>query len=170
MHRRGRRRYVRAGRLTAGMEGKIPNMPLIRSHDGRTILKVSKPRVVSKARVVRLDARPSSARDARQFLRANAKHLHLPAEQVALGQLAVSELVTNALVHGMGPISVRAFCGRNGVRVEVGDSSPRTPRMWTPSSEYSGAHGLPIVAAIAQEWGWDDDETGKRVWFTLLAA
>ena len=111
-------------------------------------------------------------REARQFLRANARHLHLPAEQVAFGQLAVSELVTNAVLYGRGPISVRAARGRNGVRFEVGDNSPRTPRWGPPSDEYSGAHGLPIVAAVSQEWGWDGDadETGKRVWFTLPAA
>ena len=146
-------------------------MPLIRNQSG-TLLRMSKPQVVSKPRFLRLDARPSSAREAREFLRANAKHLHLAAEQVALGQLAVSELVTNAVLHGRGPISVRAARGRSGVRVEVGDNSPQTPRMGAPSDEDSGAHGLPIVAAVAREWGGDGeaDETGKRVWFTVPAA
>ena len=127
---------------------------------------------MSKPRVLRLDARPSSAGEAREFLRANAKHLHLAAEQVALGQLAVSELVTNAVVHGHGPISVRAEHANCGVRIEVGDHSLQAPRMGAPSDEDSGAHGLPIVAAVAREWGWDGeaDETGKRVWFTLPAA
>ena len=116
-----------------------------------------------------LHARPSSIGDARRFFTDVAHRLDLSSEQARLGELAVSELVTNAVVHAHGPISVRVQRGAHGVRIEIGDCSPRTPRMGDPTVDRSDSHGLPIVAAVADEWGWDGDpdDTGKVVWFTL---
>jgi hypothetical protein len=40
-----------------------------------------------------------------------------------------------------------------------------------PSAESHSGRGLPLVAAMVDEWGWDSepDEHGKRVWFNLSA-
>ena len=116
-----------------------------------------------------LEAIPESARKARQFFRNAAGRAHLRPEQIDRGELAVSELVTNAVVHGEGPIFLRAGASKPGMRVEVSDGDPRTPHMGDPTLDRVGSRGLPIVAAVAAEWGWDSDEyeRGKRVWFTL---
>ncbi|MEP6623563.1 MAG: ATP-binding protein [Acidimicrobiia bacterium] len=116
-----------------------------------------------------VDADPASVRRAREFFSDVAERLELSSGQVELGVLAVSELVTNAIVHAPGPISVRVQRGPTGVRIEIGDCSSRAPRMGVPTPDRSGSRGLPIVAVVADEWGWDGDrdDAGKRVWCTI---
>jgi len=46
--------------------------------------------------------------------------------------LLVSELVTNACVHGREPIRVRLDVDQGRVRVEVEDGSPMTPDVQRP--------------------------------------
>ena len=125
----------------------------------------------ARRHTLELDASPESARKARQFFRNVARHCHLAPEQISRGELAVSELVTNAVTHARGPIRLRAGTRPPGMRVEVADGDPRTPHMGDPTPDRAGSRGLPIVAAVADEWGWDSDadEAGKRVWFTLPA-
>ena len=116
-----------------------------------------------------LSDRPEDVRAARMFFRDVARELRLAEVQAQTGELALSELVTNAIVHAGGAITVRAWRDGDGVHLEVIDGDPQTPRMAKPSPEGFDAGGLPIVAAVAQEWGWDDgpNGTGKRVWLTL---
>ncbi len=123
----------------------------------------------TRDRTLELEAAPESARKARQFFRDAAGHCHLPPELVRRGELAVSELVTNAVLYAQGPIRLRAGTRAPGMRVEVSDCDPRVPHMGDPTPDRVGSRGLPIVAAVAAEWGWDSEEHehGKRVWFTL---
>ena len=103
------------------------------------------------------------------FFRDVAHRLQLNDEQTQTGELALSELVTNAIVHAGGVITVRAWKEGRGIHLEVTDGNSESPRMGKPDpGGFDG--GLPIVAAVAHEWGWDDDPDGdgKRVWLTLL--
>lgn len=123
----------------------------------------------TRRHTLELEASPESARKARQFFKNAAGHCHLPPEQIRRGELAVSELVTNAVIYAQGPIVLRTGTRSLGMRVEVSDCDPRAPHMGDPTPDRVGSRGLPIVAAVAAEWGWDSDEheQGKRVWFTL---
>jgi len=98
-----------------------------------------------------------------------ARRHHVAPEQIRRGELAVSELVTNAVLHARGPIRLRTRAAKPEVRVEVSDGDSRAPHMGHPTPDGVGDRGLPLVAAVASEWGWDSDpdEAGKRVWFTL---
>jgi len=127
--------------------------------------------VFLRQRTLELEASPSSARRARQFFRNAAGQCHLAPEQIRRGELAVSELVTNAVLYARGPIRLRAGARKPGMRVEVSDGDPHVPHMGDPTPDRVRSRGLPIVAAVAAEWGWDSeaDERGKRVWFTLPA-
>ncbi|MCX5423893.1 ATP-binding protein [Streptomyces sp. NBC_00078] len=82
--------------------------------------------------------------------------------------LCVSELATNALLHGVPP----GRCFRldlsldtaEVLRVEVQDSGPgeiRTPDVM-PESERG--RGLLLVAALSDDWGVRHREPGKVVW------
>ncbi len=55
------------------------------------------------------------------------------------------------------------------LRVEVTDSSDALPmqRDYAPSAPTG--RGLMIVDALADRWGVDTDESGKTVWFELVA-
>ncbi|MEV6478347.1 ATP-binding protein [Streptomyces sp. NPDC051576] len=82
--------------------------------------------------------------------------------------LCVSELATNALVHGV-PAGrqfrvVLRYDGRM-VRVEVHDSGGGVPRVDAhPEDTDEGGRGLLLVAALSDKWGVGERELGKVVW------
>ena len=84
--------------------------------------------------------------------------------------LVVSELVTNAVVHGAEPIRVTMVRAPERVRVEVTDgaaaSSPHgNPR---PPTDAETGRGLSVVTRLAVAWGWRASPgRGKTVWAEL---
>jgi anti-sigma regulatory factor (Ser/Thr protein kinase) len=87
--------------------------------------------------------------------------------RLATAKLLISELVTNAVVHGCGRIRVRAWPEGDHVHVEVTDEGTRFVRMIrTPGLDSGGGLGLAIVDAEATRWGIGEGAT-TRVWFDL---
>ncbi|OHV35337.1 protein serine phosphatase [Pseudofrankia sp. EUN1h] len=84
--------------------------------------------------------------------------------------LIAGELLTNALLHGKPPITLRVLTQGSGLRVEVADASPTTPTRGRPSSESFTGRGLAIVHSLAARWGCSPDGAGKVVWAELDAA
>jgi anti-sigma regulatory factor (Ser/Thr protein kinase) len=88
-------------------------------------------------------------------------------------QLGVSELVTNALLHGEPPITVRMRGTTEHPRVEVRDSSVEPPilpsqplhRPETDDLLLTFGRGLTIVARCSEAWGAEMEDDGKVVWF-----
>ncbi|MBW8485817.1 SpoIIE family protein phosphatase [Actinomadura parmotrematis] len=79
-------------------------------------------------------------------------------------QLLVSELVTNALVHGAGAIGMRLV--RMGtLRCEVHDDGPELPRLCQTGAHDESGRGLQLVSHLAERWGTDRTDRGKVVWF-----
>ena len=83
--------------------------------------------------------------------------------------LLVSEVATNALVHGNGDVQVRVTSSEGVLLVEVSDESPRlpVPRAAAPLEE--GGRGLALVETLASRWGVRPEGPGKVVWFELAA-
>lgn len=91
--------------------------------------------------------------------------------------LCVSELATNALVHGAPP--GRGFLLRllpyddGGVRVEVHDSGggvPAVPEAADVPEPGEGGRGLLLVAELADKWGVGERDPGKVVWCEFATA
>lgn len=82
-------------------------------------------------------------------------------------QLAVSELVTNALVHVGGVIRVRVHTTSDQVRVEVSDDSVHRPIPRRYASSSGTGRGLHLIEMVTDRWGVDIDDVGKTVWFEL---
>ncbi|HSO96997.1 MAG TPA: ATP-binding protein [Acidimicrobiia bacterium] len=84
--------------------------------------------------------------------------------------LLVSELVTNAIVHGRSPVQLRVAMLDSTIRVEVNDDSREAPIRAATRPDEPGGYGLPLVDSLADEWGYDlIPGDGKRVWFELEA-
>ena len=105
---------------------------------------------------------PDSVGAARQLV--NSHTTSLGPQQRADAVLMVSELVTNAVVHGVGAIWLRIDAEGDTARIEVADDGNVAV---APSPE-PGAHGgwgLRIVEQLADDWGVLDGST--KVWFRL---
>ena len=81
--------------------------------------------------------------------------------------LVVSELVTNAVLHGYGAPVLRLGPGTGWVRIEVADDSPCLPAR--RASGATGGWGLALVERLASNWGATRVGRGKVVWCELPA-
>jgi anti-sigma regulatory factor (Ser/Thr protein kinase) len=103
---------------------------------------------------------------AREFLRRRACPEHLTDSQDAL--LLVSELVTNALIHGAPPIRLTMRCADSRTIVRVSDSGHQPILLQHPvAADAVSGRGLRLLEGIATNWGVDADTDGQSVWFTL---
>jgi PAS domain S-box-containing protein len=115
---------------------------------------------------VSLPAEPMTVGVARRAVRtaldaAGAGHLREP------GELVVSELVTNAVVHAGSPVTLRIAAEPDALRVEVEDGSPHLPVRRTWAETAGTGRGLRIVDEHADRWAAERAGTGKIVWFEL---
>ena len=113
-----------------------------------------------------LPARAASAARARALVR-EALAGGGSADLLDTAQLAVSEVITNALVHAGTAIDLRIVLDRTGLRVEVTDGSPHFPalRDYTPLA--GTGRGLQLLDDIVDAWGVFARGDGKVVWFEL---
>ncbi|MFC3686977.1 SpoIIE family protein phosphatase [Aquipuribacter hungaricus] len=81
--------------------------------------------------------------------------------------LLLSELVTNALVHGRPPVHVRVRRGPTALALEVHDSAQTMPRRGDPDDSDEHGRGLQLVSAMSARWGTRPTMVGKAVWCTV---
>jgi len=79
--------------------------------------------------------------------------------------VVVSELVTNAVVHGGGCIELAVEAHGRQVTVSVADGSSVVPR--PRRADHTGGRGLRMIESLSTRWGIQDHEGGKRVWVEL---
>ena|SRR5258705_2496562 len=85
-------------------------------------------------------------------------------------ELIVTELVTNAVVHGPGgPVWLVLDAGGSGVRGQVADPGPGIGRQQLVRRRATdeGGRGLFLVDALSDGWGLSEDQS--RVWFEISA-
>jgi PAS domain S-box-containing protein len=84
--------------------------------------------------------------------------------------LAVSELVTNAVLHARTAIKLRASCGEV-LRVEIADDNPAWPSQREYGAQATTGRGMGLVAALTQDHGVTTLQSGgKFVWFVISDA
>ncbi|MFE2092919.1 ATP-binding protein [Streptomyces sp. NPDC059460] len=107
-----------------------------------------------------------SVRAAREFVRAALADWGFGEARTDDVLLCVSELATNAVLHGVPSgrgYRVRLWLGeQRQLRVEVHDSGDGEPGVREPDGE--SGRGLVIVEALADLWGVGEREPGKVVW------
>ncbi|GAA4981544.1 ATP-binding protein [Kineococcus glutinatus] len=116
-----------------------------------------------------LDPVAQAVSAARRYVRAALDGIDAGAlEECA--ELGVSELVTNAVLHGRTALTVtvrRMPSGR--VRIEVSDNSPVPPRQRRFDLAATTGRGLRLVDSASHDWGIEpfppERGRGKTVWF-----
>jgi anti-sigma regulatory factor (Ser/Thr protein kinase) len=78
-------------------------------------------------------------------------------------ELVVSELVTNAIRHAVGPIRLRLIRERSLI-CEVLDSGDTAPHLRHPRTTDEGGRGLLLVSQFARRWGTRFVPEGKVIW------
>jgi anti-sigma regulatory factor (Ser/Thr protein kinase) len=117
-----------------------------------------------------IPGRPEHVREARALVAKVLGDLH-PGLDTAV--LLTSELVTNAVIHSSsrcsgGMVRVTVLDGRSALRVEVADEGSELSSPVVRGDLFaSDGHGLFLVQALADRWGYLRDERGTTVWFSL---
>lgn len=120
-----------------------------------------------------LGSEPRGVQDARRWVVEVCRDIGR-ADLADSAELGVSELVTNALLHGSDPIQVRVRGTHEHPRVEVRDASVESPLLPVPDPDgeeelLTFGRGLSIVARVSDAWGAEIESDGKVVWFAPAA-
>ena len=116
-----------------------------------------------------LDPMAQAVSAARRYVRTALRRMGAE-ELEESAELGVSELVTNAVLHGRTPMTIvirRTASGR--VRVEVSDLSAAAPRQRRFDLAATTGRGLRLVQSLSHDWGVEtvppERGSGKTVWF-----
>ena len=84
-------------------------------------------------------------------------------------ELLVTELVANVVDHvrGEADFTLELSVSDTWLRIGVVDGSSIRPVVQELSHERPRGRGMRLVEAIADRWGAEDHDGGKRVWFDL---
>ena len=111
---------------------------------------------------------PESVAKARKFITDFCRATNLAPEVCETAALLVSELVTNAIIHGRTAATIEAHRPGAHLRVTVHDTNPALPPAGgRPNLSRESGRGLQIVSLLAADWGVESTDAGKAVWFTL---
>jgi anti-sigma regulatory factor (Ser/Thr protein kinase) len=122
-------------------------------------------RLVDESLEVELSRDPHAPSRARRLIGELGASV-LDRDELDRAKVMVSELVTNAVLHGRGVISLRASLDRDRLLVEVIDEGSGFERVVRERSfEDLHGRGLGIVEAEASRWGLYEGTT--HVWFEI---
>ena len=118
---------------------------------------------------LRLGSGPEAAAEARRAIANLRADLDPPLMETL--RLLVTELVTNSVRHtDCDSLTLRVAVGSSAVLTEVADDGP----VFDPDPESlddpDSGWGLFLVQRLAPNWGVNDDDGSKRVWFELNRA
>ena len=103
----------------------------------------------------------SSVKGARQFV--DSVLTGVPPGFRETAGLMVSELATNAVVHGASAFVIDVECTESQIRIEVFDEGRGVPQLGAPLASDPHGRGLQIVDRLSDSWGLGM----SSVWFVL---
>jgi PAS domain S-box-containing protein len=128
-------------------------------------LLLARTRVLGGAHTVSwgLPSDPEAVATARARVSAKLEEWGLD-EEVFTTEIVVSELVTNAIRHAAGPITLRLILEDSTLICEVSDHSNTFPRLRRAHTYDEGGRGLLLVAQLSRRWGTRSTADGKIIW------
>lgn len=111
---------------------------------------------------VTLEATPLAAGEGRRFVAEMLCGLYAFCAERA--ELCVSEMVTNAVIHGSGSVILSIEQNREQLLISVIDRGVGIPVMGRLGPEAESGRGLAIVEWMSDSWGVEELGPGKRVW------
>lgn len=122
----------------------------------------------SRSASIDLPPAASSVVAARRLVRGLLAAWSAPHDR-ADAELLVTELVANVVDHvrGEADFTLELSLSDTWLRIAVVDGSSIRPVVQELSHERPRGRGMCLVEAIADRWGAEDHDGGKRVWFDL---
>ncbi|GAA5155813.1 hypothetical protein GCM10023340_42090 [Nocardioides marinquilinus] len=114
-----------------------------------------------------LPADARSVREARAVVRTVLAEAALSEDWAERAMLAVSELVTNAVVHAGTDVQLRIHLRGEALRVEIEDNSPTVPSARSHALTAVTGRGLFLVESNVDRWDVETRPDGKTVWFEI---
>lgn len=110
--------------------------------------------------------------ETRRRVRALLAGWGLHGDRVDTIQMVASELVSNAIDHAQGVITVGLSRAADHVTVAVSDGSELQPRLQPLNPHAVRGRGLQLVDALANRWHWTprSNGAGKTVWAEVASA
>ncbi len=79
--------------------------------------------------------------------------------------LLTSELVTNAIGHADGPVTLAVSVNDGLLRVEASDDDPALPVIQPSDPFRESGRGMQLIDTLARRWGAERRGNSKVVWF-----
>lgn len=132
--------------------------------DDVTLLLVRTPPRPGPRATLEVGAYATAVPNTRHFVEACLAGWGVDPDLVEVARLVASELVTNGLTHGSGPLVIRLRLGPQHLCLEVDDEGPSFPEPRTAEDDDEGGRGLLLVEALTDSWGTRPLDHGKSVW------
>ncbi|MGW5276246.1 SpoIIE family protein phosphatase [Streptomyces sp. NPDC004044] len=153
-----------SGRSLEDLCSEVMETVPAQAHSDDVTLLLARTRVLQPARVASWDLpiEPAAVRTARHLAACQLNEWGM-GHLMTTVELIVSELVTNAIHHGRGPIRLRLI-QHQVLTCEVSDTSTSHPRPRHPHTLDERGRGLFLVARLSRRWGSRSGANGKIVW------
>ncbi|MFD4786906.1 SpoIIE family protein phosphatase [Streptomyces sp. NPDC058459] len=135
------------------------------SRDDDAVLLLARTRTLPEENVAdwTLPAEPSVVHMARRLVGRQLAAWHLGEAAYTTG-LIVSELVTNAIRYGTGPVRLRLIHDSGRLLTEVTDANSTSPHLRHACDSDEGGRGLYIVMSLSTRWGVRHSHQDKTIW------
>ncbi len=154
-------------RAALGASALTRRLPLFR--DQPDALRAARDSEVVQDRVVAAyPSTPAAPGEARRLLADTCRAWQL-AELIPAGQLVISELCANVVLHVGSPMTVILIRTPAGLHVVVRDRASAPPALRAPPTDPSAVtgRGLHLIGHLAAGWGYVPTMDGKGVWAVI---